>query len=98
MKIIVTNTRTIDLNEERKRIRKLFRNPLYRDALINVIDVFEKDGFEKAWDVYFDLPYNKEDEYPLQESMGKWWSQVSESWFLHEKNVKHEQKIEIINE
>jgi len=99
MKVIVTNTRTItiDLEEERKRIRKLFKKqPSYQDALIGVIDAFEKDGYNKALELYFGLPYNEEDEYPLQESMGKWWYQVGGDDFLWENNVENKRKMEII--
>lgn len=98
MKVIVTNTRTItiDLEQERQRIMDLFDNPIYIDSLIGVIDAFEKDGYDKALELYFGLPYNEEDEYPLQESMGKWWSQVGGDDFLWDNNVENERKMEII--
>ena len=99
MKIIKTIVSTIEFDpeEERERIRRLFHNDLYRDSLIEVIDVFEKDGLEAAYVVYFQLPYNEEDEYPLQESMGIWWHNIHGDLLYNEKaKVTEETKIEII--
>lgn len=101
MKAIITKITTVefDLDEERKRIKKCFnkkKEKQYRDALLNVIDVFEKNGYYAAYDVYDDLPYNEIDEYPLQESMGIWWSQIHGQHFQYENNVKHEHKLEFI--
>ena len=64
---------------------------------MNVIDIFDKKGYHDAYDAYVDLPYNELDEYPLQESMGKWWYQINgDTMFAYEDNVKHEAKLEII--
>ena len=97
--MIIIKTRTliidVDLEEERNRIRRLFKQKLYQKALIKVIDDFEKYGYSKACDAYDALPYNKKDEYPLQESMGKWWWQMHGS-FEYEKNVIDQTKLEII--
>jgi hypothetical protein len=99
MKIIKTKTTVIEFDpeEERQRIRRLFGNPTYQEALIKVIDVFEKDGLDAAYDVYDQLPYNEEDEYPLQESMGTWWHNLHGD-LLYSKRAKvtEDTKIEII--
>lgn len=101
MKAIITKITTVefDLDEERNRIKKCFnkkKEVVYKNALLEVIDVFEKDGFNKAYDVYDALPYNEIDEYPLQESMGKWWYQINSDFFMYEDNVKHVHRMEII--
>lgn len=104
MRVIVTKRRivTFDLNEERERIKRAFskkKERLYRDKLLEVIDVFEEHGYDKAVDVYDDLPYNDVDEYPLQESMGEWWWQINgHSMFAYEDNVKHEYEMQIIKD
>jgi len=101
MKAIITKITTVefDLDVERKLVKECFKKKkekLYRDALLNVIDVFEKDGYSKAYDAYDDLPYNEIDEYPLQESMGFWWYQISGWNFQYKENVSHTLKTEII--
>jgi hypothetical protein len=102
MKVICTKTTTIefDLNKERVRINQIFNkkknDKKYRESLLNVIDVFERDGLHKAIEAYDDLPYHEEDEYPLQESMGIWWWQINGNEFLYKDNVKEDYKIEII--
>lgn len=99
MKIIKTKVTTIEFDpeEERNRIHRLFKKMKYRDALIKVIDVFEKDGLDAAYEVYDELPYNEEDEYPLQESMGIWWFNIHGDLLYNEKaKVTEETKIEII--
>lgn len=63
MKVIVTKRIivTLDLNEERERIKRCFsknKERLYRDKLLEVIGVFEEHGYDKACDVYHELPYN----------------------------------------
>lgn len=104
MKAIITKVTTVEFNldEERKRVKKCFnkkRERVYRDALLNVIDVFEKDGYAAACDVYDNLPYNEDGEYPLQESMGKWWYQINGSqFFKYEDNMKHDYKLEFKDE
>ena len=97
MKVTLTKVTTIDidLEKERERIRKIFDNETYRNALLNVIDVFEKEGYEKSADAYDALPYNEEDEYPLQESMGKWWWQINGHGFMWEDNIHTEHGMEI---
>jgi hypothetical protein len=102
MKVILTHTTTIELNleEERNRVRRCFKKKKeapYRDRLIEVIDIFEKDGYEKALEAFDHLPYNEIDEYSLKESMGKWWYQINgDQFFRYEDNMKHEHSMEII--
>ena len=102
MKVILTHTTTIefDLEDERNRVRRCFdkkKERMYRDKLIEVIDIFEKDGYDKAYEAYENLPYNEIDEYPLQESMGEWWYQINgDQFFRYDDNVKHDYKMEII--
>ena len=99
MKVILTKITTVevDLDKERERITKIFKKKKYRDPLLKVIDIFEKEGYHKAYDAYNELPYNEEDEYPLQESMGKWWYQINgDQWFAYDDNVNHDYKMEII--
>jgi hypothetical protein len=101
MKAIITKTITVefDLNKERKHIKECFKKKKekpYRDALINVIDTFEKDGLNAAYDEYDKLPYNELDEYPLQESMGRWWWQINSQSFMYEPNVIQQHRLEII--
>jgi hypothetical protein len=99
MKIIKTKTTIIDFDpeHERQRIMDLFDNPIYIDSLIRVIDVFEKDGLDSAYEVYDNLPYNEEDEYPLQESMGIWWHNIHGDLLYNEKaKVTEDTKIEIL--
>jgi hypothetical protein len=102
MQVIITKVKTvdIDLDAERKKIKKGFNKKserVYRDKLIEVIDIFERDGFNMACDAYDELPYNEVDEYPLQESMGIWWWQIiNDQSFNYHDNVKHQYKMEII--
>ena len=99
MKIIKTKVTTIEFDpeKERQRIMDLFDNPIYIDALIKVIDVFERDGLDAAYEAYDELPYNEEDEYPLQESMGVWWFNIHGDLLYNEKaKVTEETKIKII--
>lgn len=102
MKAIITKTTVVefDLDKERNRIKTIFdkeSEKVYRDALLNVIDIFDKNGYYDAYDAYDALPYNEIDEYPLQESMGKWWWQINgDRKFAYEDNVKHSTKLELI--
>jgi hypothetical protein len=101
MKAIITKISTIefDLDNERDRIKRIFKRKNeepYRDALLNVIDIFEKDGIAAADNAYDALPYNEIDEYPLQESMGKWWWQINDNDFMYESNVETIRRLEII--
>ena len=99
IQIIITKTIEIAFNpeEERRRIRRLFKNGVYRDSLIEVIDVFEKDGLNAALEIYYKLPYNEKDEYPLQESMGVWWHNIfGDLLYCEDSKAKMYEKIEII--
>lgn len=104
MQVVITKVKTVefDLNEERKKIKKSFNKKserLYRDKLIEVIDIFEEEGLsENLYNHYDTLPYNEIDEYPLQESMGIWWWQIttSDDMFNYENNVEHDTVVEII--
>jgi len=101
MKIIKTKITTIhvDLEKERQIIRDFFggRYSKYRKPLIEVIDTFEKDGYDAAFEKYLNLPYNEDDEYPLQESMGVWWHNIHGDLLYNRKaNVTIDTKLEII--
>ena len=101
MKAIITKITTVefDLDVERNHIKKCFKKKKekrYRDALLHVIDVFEENGLYAAYDVYDELPYNEIDEYPLQESMGKWWWQINGQHFMYDENVTDVVTTELI--
>jgi len=87
---VVVSVVEFDLTQERERIRSLFKRKKeerYRNALLAVIDAFEKGGLDLATKAYDRLPRHKEEEYPLQESMGKWWWQIHGNQFMYEDNV-----------
>ncbi len=74
IKIVQEVEYEFDYDAEVKMINKIFGTKpreKYIPYLIAVLDAFWIDrDIEKMRQLYHDLPYNEEDEYPLQESVG----------------------------
>jgi len=65
-------THTIDIEQERARINRIFANIDTRKRLLDILDALEAKDLNKMFDLYDALPYNEEKECPEQEFLGMW--------------------------
>lgn len=81
MKFTFTGIYNIDLKKERERIIKCFGSPEYRgarDRQMAILDALEVGDMEKVYDLYDALPRCEIKEYPEQEYVGMWITEISD--------------------
>lgn len=80
MKIQKTYTFEIDVDKERERFTHFFADePQKIPRQLAILDALEAKDLDKVWKLYWDLPYDEENEYPEQENVGMWFTNIEEN-------------------
>lgn len=81
MKITTITTKEFEYDEKKelKRLKKCFKGDVLKRQL-EIFDAFKAQEWDKMKELYFELPYDEEEECPEAEYVGAWIDIVFGGW------------------